>query len=92
LPEVFWCELEDDAKPNYPHAYVSIRDWKKIKRKDLKRTLDSIYQARSELVHQGNPLVSGHIKWTEMVPINGTGEKQKEARGGPLEKKEGQES
>jgi hypothetical protein len=38
------------------------------------------------------PRVSGHIKWTEMVPINGTGEKQKEARGGPLEKKEGQES
>jgi ubiquinone/menaquinone biosynthesis C-methylase UbiE len=37
-------------------------------------------------------VVSGHIKWTEMVPINGTGEKQKEARGGPLEKKEGQES
>ena len=34
--------------------------------------------------------VSGQIKWTEMAPINGTGEKQKEARGGPLEKKDGQ--
>jgi hypothetical protein len=34
--------------------------------------------------------VSGQIKWTEMAPINGTGEKQKEARGGPLEKKQGQ--
>jgi hypothetical protein len=65
LPEVFWSELEDDAKPNYPHADVLIRDWEKIKRKDLKRTLDNIYQARSELVHQGNPLprniVIGHF-------------------------------
>jgi hypothetical protein len=34
--------------------------------------------------------VSGQIKWTEMVSLNGTEEKQKEARGGPLVKKQAQ--
>jgi hypothetical protein len=36
--------------------------------------------------------VSGQNKWTAMAPINGTEEEQKEARGGPLEKKQGQVS
>ena len=35
--------------------------------------------------------VSGQNKWTEIARINGT-EEEKEARGGPLEKKQGQVS
>lgn len=83
VPEVFWNELEDDAKPDYlqsmigagpngfgreyiSHANITIRDWEKIEKESLKKTLDNIYEVRSKLVHEGNPLppsiVIGHFR------------------------------
>lgn len=86
VPDAFWNETEDDAKPDYlqgaivagpdgfgreqfSRADMAIRDLERIQPENLKQTLDKIYQARSELVHQGIPLppniVVGHFR---MIP------------------------
>lgn len=85
VPDAFWIETEDDAKPYYlqsvivadpdnrgrgiekiSHAEKTIREWEKIKREDLKQVLGNIYDARSALVHQGDPfpptIVIGHFR------------------------------
>lgn len=88
LPEVFWTETEDDAKPDYYNIFIvpgenglgkeeiqrsdkTIRDYEKIERIKLKKTLDEIYKARSKLVHEGKRLPStimiGHY---QKIPID----------------------
>jgi len=70
LPEQFWAETKDDAKPEYltsiigpgpdgkgeeliSRADITIQDFEKIEKKDLKKALRAIYAARSSLVHEG---------------------------------------
>ena len=73
LPDTFWTEAEDDAKPDYYESMIVpgpnghgieqvtrarkvISDLEKVDREKLNGTLNSIYQARSDLVHMGKPL------------------------------------
>ena len=66
IPERFWSETEDDAKPDYltsiiessgqeriSHSDTSIQDWEKIEKESLTRMLRDIYNARSKLIHEG---------------------------------------
>lgn len=66
VPERFWSETEDDAKPDYltsiiessgqeriSHSDTSMRDWEKIEKESLTRVLGDIYNARSKLIHEG---------------------------------------
>jgi len=70
LPEKFWSETQDDAKPEYytsvigagpdgkgeeriSRADITIQDFEKIKKENLKKALRAIYSARSSLVHEG---------------------------------------
>jgi hypothetical protein len=70
LPDKFWTEAVDDAKPHYVYSVISvgpdgkgrkefsesdkrIQEWEKIKKPQLKKTLDRIYNARSKFVHEG---------------------------------------
>jgi hypothetical protein len=66
LPEVFWSETEDDAKPGGYGSDKSIHEWEKIDKAALKNTLNSIYSARSKLVHEGvrfpASIVMGHFR------------------------------
>ena len=78
LPERFWTETEDDAKPDYliskiglggesiSHADTTIRDWEKIEKGSLNKVLQNIYEARSKFIHDGVRLpasiVIGHFR------------------------------
>jgi len=83
LPESFWSETEDDAKPNYlsiviergPDGYgrpyvsesnLAIQKWDKIEKDNLRQALRRIYEARSNLIHNGIRLpasiVVGHFQ------------------------------
>ena len=83
VPEAFFDETEDDAKPDYltsilgpgpdglgkeeiSHSNITIRQWERIDKADLKRALRSIYNARSSLVHEGirlpESIVVGHFR------------------------------
>lgn len=66
VPERFWSETEDDAKPDYlvsiigtdgredlSHSCISIKDQEKIEKESLRKVLRSIYDARSMLIHEG---------------------------------------
>jgi len=66
MPERFWSEKEDDAKPDYltsilespgqeriSHSDISIWDLEKIEKENLTRMLRVIYNARSKLIHKG---------------------------------------
>jgi hypothetical protein len=77
IPELFWTESEDDAKPDYSYSLVdsqgprtvrselTIPVWEKIEKENLKRVLKVIYDGRSRLVHAGirlpDTIVSGHF-------------------------------
>jgi hypothetical protein len=75
LPESFWEEEFDDAKPESLKAWVGpddsgqarehierdpgkIEDYEKIDRLRLRQVLRAMYDARSALVHSGEPLPS----------------------------------
>jgi hypothetical protein len=83
LPERFWSETQDDAKPEYltsaigpgpdgkgeesiSRADITIQDFEKIEKEDLKRSLRDVYDARSGLVHEGvrfpESIVIGHFR------------------------------
>ena len=83
VPEAFFDETDDDAKPDYltsilgpgpdgmgkeeiSHSDITIRQWERINKADVKRTLSKIYGARSRLVHEGKRLpesiVVGHFR------------------------------
>lgn len=82
LPDKYWNEDYDDAKPRYFQEIYNfnglkiqpsdrkIQEWEKIQEKDLEKKLRNIYDARSDLIHRGLRLppsiVSGHF--TE-IPI-----------------------
>ncbi len=103
LPEQYWSETQDDAKPEYftsvigfgpdgkgeeriSRADITIQDFEKIEKVDLKISLREIYDARSGLVHGGirlpESIVIGHSKkvpigaFSEMMPI-GIGNQRK---------------
>lgn len=76
VPEYFWTDKEDDAKPYYlerlyaegeqiSHNDITIKDHEKIKKENLNKTLTNIYDARSKLVHVGKNLpaniINGHF-------------------------------
>ncbi len=74
VPEHFWSETEDDAKPdyltgiigssgqeNFLHSDTTIRDWEKIEKESLTRVLRDIYTARSKLIHEGIRLPSSIV-------------------------------
>jgi len=92
LPEHFWSERQDDAKPEYltsvigpgpdgkgeeriSRADITIQDFEKIEKEDLKKALRAIYDARSGLVHEGirlpESIVIGHFR---RVPVGVLGE------------------
>jgi hypothetical protein len=92
LPERFWSETQDDAKPEYLTSIIGvgpngkgeerisrsetvIHEFEKIEKKDLKKALRTIYDARSRLVHEGirlpESVVIGHFR---KVPIGVLGE------------------
>jgi hypothetical protein len=92
LPERFWSETQDDAKPEYltsiigpgpdgkgeeriSRADITIQDFEKIKREDLKKALRAVYDARSSLVHEGvrfpESIVMGYFRY---VPAGVLGE------------------
>jgi hypothetical protein len=83
VPEIFFAETEDDAKPDYltsvvttgpdglgkeqiSHSDITVHQWERIEKADLKRTLRNIYDARSRLVHEGirlpKSIVIGHFR------------------------------
>jgi hypothetical protein len=88
MPQRFWSEMEDDAKPDYlisiiespgqeriSHSEITKRDWEMIEKGRLKQVLRDIYNARSDLVHEGKRLpksiVLGHFPG---VPVEALGE------------------
>ena len=92
LPERFWSETKDDAKPDYmtsiiglghdgkgeeriSHSDITILDFEKIQKKNLKRTLRDVYDVRSGLVHGGirfpESIVIGHFR---SLPVGALGE------------------
>lgn len=100
LPEHFWSETQDDAKPEYltsvigfgpdgkgeeriSRADFTIQDFEKIGKEHLKRSLRYVYDARSELVHEGirfpESIVIGHFRrlpvgvLSEMSPFGNQG-------------------
>jgi len=96
LPEKFWAESEDEAKPEYLYGVIgagpngrgreeirrsdkTIQSLERIKRDDLSKTLDRIYDARSKLVHEGirfpTSIVIGHfrsIPWDAFAEVMGS--------------------
>lgn len=78
LPDRFWNETKDDAKPDYliskiglagesiSHADKSIQEWEKIEKGVIDKVLRSIYEARSKLIHEGARLPAsiliGHFR------------------------------
>jgi hypothetical protein len=94
LPERFWSETQDDAKPEYltsvigpgpdgkgekriSRSDITIQDFEKVEKEDLKKALRAIYDARSGLVHEGirlpESIVIGHFR---RVPIGVLGERE----------------
>jgi len=63
-PGRFYNETEDYAKP--AHSPVSLKDWEKIEEKDLESVLKKVYEARSQLIHNGirlpESIVIGHFR------------------------------
>lgn len=63
-PGRFYNETEDYAKP--AHLPVSLKDWEKIEEKDLESVLKKVYEARSQLIHNGirlpESIVIGHFR------------------------------
>lgn len=62
-PGRFYNETEDYAKP--ARSPVSLKDWEKIEEKDLESVLKKVYEARSQLIHNGirlpESIVIGHF-------------------------------
>jgi len=92
LPEQYWSETHDDAKPEHFTSVIgvgpdgkgeerisrvdmTIHDFEKIEKNDLKTTLREIYDTRSGLVHGGirlpESIVIGHSR---NVPIGAISE------------------
>jgi len=46
------------GRPYVSHSPISLKDWEKIEKKDLKSVLRNIYDARSRLIHKGIRLPS----------------------------------
>jgi len=73
VPERFWSEKEDDAKPDYLTKIIesSGQEREKIEKESLAQVLRDIYTARSKLIHEGIRLpasiVVGHFQW---LPID----------------------
>jgi hypothetical protein len=105
LPDFFWTETEDDAKPDYynifmvpgengfgreelQHSEKVIREYEKIEKTKLKRTLDEIYKARSKLVHEGKRLPAsimiGHFRRLPFDAFSELIEQASEARDASL--------
>ncbi len=103
LPEHFWSETQDDAKPErltsvigpgpdgkgeerISRADITIQDFEKIEKEDLKRSLRDVYDARSGLVHEGirfpESIVMGHFRWLpvgvfgEIIPLGNQGKRK----------------
>lgn len=75
LPDKFWDDKYDDAKPNigepFSQSNKKIMEWETFKKEELKSVLKKIYNARSELVHNGQhfpaSIVIGHYK---LIPVD----------------------
>lgn len=52
IPDKFWSETQDDAKP-HSLSDETLEKWEKIERNSLARSLRNIYVARSKLIHEG---------------------------------------
>lgn len=97
LPDTFWSDTEDDAKPDYiygiitagpdgmgkeniRHSDKAIHELEKIDRASLKDTLDRIYSARSEFVHEGvrfpMSIVIGHFRQIPWATVDELFEKR----------------
>ncbi|MCW7072470.1 MAG: hypothetical protein OCU20_01000, partial [Methanophagales archaeon] len=74
VPERFWSEKEDDAKPDYltkiiessgqeriSRSDITIQEWEKIEKESLSQVLRDIYTARSKLIHEGIRLPSSIV-------------------------------
>lgn len=91
LPEHFWDETEDDAKPDGYYTIfngegketterlnITIADDEKIERDNLKQVLRAIYNVRSSLVHDGIQLpVKIVVGHYPLIPIEVIGEEMK---------------
>jgi hypothetical protein len=92
VPERFWTETQDDAKPEYltsiiglgkegkgeeriSRSDITIQDFEKAEKEDLKKALRAIYEARSGLVHEGirlpESIMIGHFR---RLPVGVLGE------------------
>jgi len=74
VPERFWSEKEDDAKPDYltkiiessgqeriSRSDTTIQEWEKIEKRKSSKVLRDIYTARSKLIHEGIRLPSSIV-------------------------------
>ena len=74
VPERFWSEKEDDAKPDYltkiiessgqeriSRSDTTIQEREKIEKESLAQVLRDIYTARSKLIHEGIRLPSSIV-------------------------------
>jgi len=74
VPERFWSEKEDDAKPDYltkiiessgqeriSRSDITIQEWEKIEKRKSSKVLRDIYTARSKLIHEGIRLPSSIV-------------------------------
>ena len=73
VPQRFWSEGEDDAKPDYlvgvigrrgeeySRSDITIQQLERIDPEDLPRTVGEIYRARSKLIHEGIRLPSSIV-------------------------------
>jgi len=63
LPEKFWTETEDDAKPTSILKFTrKLTEKERFEKKDLETAMRNAYRARSGLVHEGKRIPNG-IVW-----------------------------
>lgn len=88
VPERFWIEIKDDAKPDYltsvfessgqeriSHSNDTISYLEKIKKENLAQVIQDIYKARSNLIHGGIRLPAGiEVGLFRMLPTDVIGE------------------
>jgi hypothetical protein len=88
IPDSFWSEREDDAKPDYVYSVIESGGEEKIRRSDkmisqyeliekqnLRKVLNNIYAVRSKLIHEGRKMpASIVVGLSRVIPIEALGE------------------
>jgi hypothetical protein len=83
IPDTFWSEKDDDAKPDYlyslilssgeekiEHSDKMISKYELIEKQNLRKVLQNIYDARSKLIHEGRKMPASIVMGlSRFIPV-----------------------